>query len=456
MPGLNSVMDSSLSALFAAQAGMATTGHNIANANTPGYSRQSVHFAARRPDILPYGAIGRGVEVEGIRRIQDDFLLNNLRVQKARMESYSAVDSALYEVEAILGSVDNDHLGNALNNFFNSWNALAQPPINNTLKQDVVSSAISLVTDFHSINDSLDDLEANIENNIQSEIQNLNRLLEGVANMNGQIMAAESNGESANDLRDQRDLLITKVSEIAEVSVLERDDGTKDVILAGRTMVARDTVTKFQSTYVDTDDGYKMSIVTQGYHQEVSLSPGKLEGLLSSRDVHIKDVRDRLDSLASNVIEQVNSLHVQGRTSYSSGQTFFSGDSMHTIEVNPALDNNPNLVATGTTTAEGDNSIALAIADLANVGVGGPDAQSVGDEYRSMLTVVASKRNSYEFMVENQQNVVGSLETKMASVSGVSLDEEGANMVRYQNSYNAAAKIISTVQSMYDTLMNMV
>ncbi len=456
MPGLNSIMDTSMSALFAAQAGLATTGHNIANANTPGFSRQSIHYAARRPDILPYGALGRGVEIQGIRRIQDEFLLNNLRVQKSRLESYSSVDSALYEVEAILGSVDNDHLGNAMNNFFNSWNALAQPPINSTLKQNVVSSAISLVSDFHSINDSLDDLEANIEVNIQSEISNLNRLLEGVANMNAQIMSAESNGEPANDLRDQRDYIITQVSEIAEISVLEREDGTKDLILAGRTMVARDTVTKLESNYVETPNGYKMTIVTQDHHQEVALSPGKLEGLLTSRDVHLKDVRDRLDSVAKNIIEQVNSLHIQGRTSSSSGQSFFTGDSMHTIEVNAALLNSPSMVATGRTSADGDNSIALAIADLANVGIGEPGAQSVGDEYRAMLTVVASKRNSFEFMLENQMSVVSSLETKMASISGVSLDEEGANMVRYQNSYNAAAKVISTVQQMYDTLMNMI
>ncbi len=456
MSGLNSIMDSSLSALFAAQAGMATVGHNIANANTPGYSRQDVFFAARRPDILPYGALGRGVEVQGIRRIQDEFLLTNLRVQTARMESYTAIDSALYEVEAILGSVDNDHLGNALTNFFNSWESLAQPPINNNLKQTVVSSAVSLVTDFHSINDSLDDLEANIETNIQSEISNLNRLLDGVADMNSQILVAESNGNEANDLRDQRDLLITKVSEIAEVSVLEREDGTKDLILAGRTMVARDMVTNFESTYEETPNGYELTIVTAGNHHEVSLSPGKLQGLIDSRDTHIKDVRERLDGLAANLIDQVNSLHTQGRTSISSGQSFFSGDSMHTIEITPALLDNPNMVATGTTTAEGDNSIALAIANLSNVGSGGAGTMSVGDEYRAMLTVVASKRNSFEFMVENQQNVVASLTTKMASVSGVSLDEEGANMVRYQNTYNAAAKIVSTVQDMYDTLMAMV
>jgi len=456
MPGLNSVMDTSLSALFAAQAGMATTGHNIANANTEGYSRQDVMFAARRPDILPYGALGRGVEVQGVRRIQNEFLTSNLRVQTSRLASYTEVDSTLYEVEAILGSVDNDHLGNALNNFFNSWSALGQPPINSTLKQDVVSSAISLVQDFHNINDSLDDMENNIEVSIQSEISNLNQLLDGVAEMNQQILSAEASGQPANDLRDQRDLLITKISEIAEVSVYEREDGSKDIILAGRTMVARDSVTHFASDYTKTSTGYQMTIVTQGHSQEVKLSNGKLEGLMTSRDVHIADVRDRLDALAENLVNQVNELHTQGRTNTSSGVAFFSGDSMHTIEVNPALEANPSMVATGRTSAEGDNTIALAIADLANVGIGGPNSQSVGDEYRALLTVVASKRNSYEFSVENQQNVVSTLKTKMASVSGVSLDEEGANMIKYQNSYNAAARIVSTVQKMYDTLMNMV
>jgi len=456
MPGLNSIMDTSLSALFAAQAGMATTGHNIANANTPGYSRQDVMYSARRPDILPYGALGRGVEVMGIRRIQDEFLLSNLRVQTSRLQSYTAVDSALYEVEAILGSVDNDHLGNAMNNFFNSWNALAQPPMNTTLKQDVLASAVSLVNDFHGVNESLNDLEANIEDNIQMEITNLNGLLTEVANMNEQIMAAEVNGEPANDLRDQRDLLITQISEIAEVSVLEREDGTKDLILAGRTMVTRDSVTLFQSTYRQTGNGYQMTVVTQGNMMEVNLSPGRLQGLLSSRDVQVRNVREQLDQVAAKLVSEVNALHTQGRTSTSSGLSFFTGDSMHTIDVNSAILADAGLIATGRTDAEGDNEIALAIANLSNVGLDGPGSEAVGDRYRALLIDVAANRRSFEFMVQNQQNVVASLETKMASVSGVSLDEEGANMVRYQNSYNAAAKVVSTVQEMYDALMNMI
>lgn len=456
MSGLNSIMDTSLSALFAAQAGLATTGHNIANANTEGYSRQETLFTARRPDMTAVGAIGRGVEIQGIRRVQDEFVLNNLRSQTARGESYASVDSALSEIESILGSVDNDHLGNAFSNFFKAWNAMSQPPITDSMKENVVSSAVSLVTDLHSVDDSLTALETNIESSIQLEIGNLNRLLTQVADLNKQIMAAESGGAIANDLRDQRDLLITQVSAIAEVSVHEREDGTKDVILAGRTMVTRDNVTTFESTYEETPDGYRMTVVTGGTKRAVTLSTGKLEGLLASRDVHVRDVRQQLDGLAKKLIDEVNYLHTQGRTANSSGLEFFTGTSLHTIDVSQALQSNSALVATGRTGAAGDNDIALAIANLGNVSSGSTGDQTVNDVYRALLTDLASNRSTYEFMVQNQQNVVASLETKMASVSGVSLDEEGAAMVRYQNSYQAAAKVVTTVQTLYDTLMNMV
>ena len=454
--GLNSIMDTGLSALFSAQAGLATTGHNIANASTPGYSRQQVLFAARRPRITPSGAIGRGVEVASIRRVQDEFLANNMRVQTSRLESYTTVDSALYEIEAILGSVDNDHLGDALSKFFNSWNGLAQPPVNTNLKQNVVAAAQSLVQDFHGINDNLDGLEKNLNESIQAELADLNGKLRALGELNEQIMQAEVGGEPANDLRDQRDHVILEISGMAEVSIIEREDGSKDLIMSGRTLVSRGAVTELGTREVVENGQSRMMVVTQDTLREVALSTGRIEGLLTSRDVHVTQVRDLLDDVAARLVEEVNALHTQGRTATSSGMAFFTGDSMHTIAVNTALVDNPSLVATGRTIAESDNALALELANLGSVSALDPDGDTVLDVYRSATVTVASNRASYEFMVNNQQNVVASIEAKIASTSGVSLDEEGANMVKYQNGYNAAARVISAVQEMYDTLLNMV
>jgi len=449
-------MDNSLSALLAAQTGLATSGHNIANANTPGFNRQDVIFGTRRPEIMAYGAIGRGVQVMGIRRIQDEFLLGNLRSQTSRLYSYAAVDTALYDIEGILGSVDNDHLGDALNNFFEAWNDLAQPPSNESLKLNVVANAKTLVADFRAIDEALRSLEADLELRIQGETENLNRLLREIGELNRQVMTAETNGQPANDLRDARDLKITQLSELAQISVLERDDGSKDIILAGRTMVARDRVTQFEGIYRPDGDGYTFAVVTEGNQQDVELSPGRLEGLLAARDIHVREVREQLDSVARQLIAEVNELHTQGLTSGGRGVMFFTGDSMHNIGINEALLNNENLVAIGQTGTAADNDIALAIADLGRSSLYGPDRKSVSESYRSAVTDVAGRSSSYQFMVENQLSLVASLSARMASVSGVSLDEEGANLVRYQNSYNAAAKVIATVQEMYDTLLNIV
>ena len=190
MSGLRTAMDTSLSALFAAQVGMATTGHNIANANLRGYSRQQVMTSARRPQVLPWGSIGQGVNVDTIRRVQDEFLARNMRNQSTKLEAYTTVDAALAEVESIMGSVDNDQVGTALDKFFAAWNSLAQPPVNDDLKENVVQMAQSLVRVFHSIDAGLTDLARDIEDSLQAEVQNLNTYLTEVGRLNQQIMAA--------------------------------------------------------------------------------------------------------------------------------------------------------------------------------------------------------------------------------------------------------------------------
>jgi flagellar hook-associated protein 1 FlgK len=452
MAGLNGIMDSSLSALLAAQLGMATTSHNISNSATRGYSRQDMILAARRPSVLGYGSLGTGVEVMGIRRIQDQLLLGNLRNQNARLGSFDVMDQTLREIEGLLGSVDNDHLGNALSNFFASWNDLAQPPFNESLKVGVVQSAETLVEEFHNMDSALRDLERDLAARVAAEVQELNRLLEEVGELNGQIILAEAGGGSANDLRDRRDLVINNISSIAAITTRERDDGSLDLVMAGRTMVSRDRVTLFEDSVLVQGSGFTVGVVTAGNQQQVSLSPGRLEGLLTSQRDHVASLRNQLDDVAAQLVDQVNEWHTLGQTA-GGGRVFFTGSTLADIAVNEALVSDPNLVATGRSGLSGDNELALAIAAL---GDNAPGRISVGEAYRGVITEVAGNSGNVAFLMESQEGVVASLEARMASISGVSLDEEGARLVQYQNSYNAAAKVIQTVQEMYDTLLGMI
>jgi flagellar hook-associated protein 1 FlgK len=452
---LNSVMDSSLSAMFAAQAGLSTTSHNIANANVAGYTRQLNVLGARRPLMLSIGAIGQGVDVLTIRRTQDNFLLNTLRMQVSRGAEYGTTDSALYEIENILGSVDNDHLNNAITTFFNSWHELGTQPSSTSLKSLVVNNASSLVTDMRSIASSLDDLGRTIDQQAADEIARLNSLLAQVGDLNSQIMSAETGGQTANDLRDQRDRIVTEVAVIAAVDVEERSDGSLDVILNGRTVVTRGSVQQFTTRLTATPDGHRLEVITDGNYHDVQLPEGSLRGLLQSRKTVVDDARAQLDNLAATIIAAVNELHVQGQTGSSSGLLFFTGDSLHTIAVNPTLLADYTLVATSRSGEAGDSDIAQAIADLADHAVPGSEL-SINDMYRDVVTNVASRRASAEFLVDNQNLAIEAVEAKIASATGVSIDEEAASMVRYQNSYNAAAKMISTVQEMFDSLIRMI
>jgi flagellar hook-associated protein 1 FlgK len=455
MSSLGSIMDTSLSAMFSARVALGTVSHNIANVNTPGYSRQEVLLGARRPNVMTYGILGRGVEVQGIRRMTDEFLLANHRLQTSRLASYEQVDFALTEIEAMFGSVDNDHLGDAMNEFFNAWSSLATPPSDTSLKIQVRSAATALVDDFHSMAAALDDLQQSIETTIAGEIRNLNDLLEQVAALNGQILNAAGSGAEANDLLDQRDLLVSKISELAKVNTIEREDGTLDVIIAGRTMVTRDQFEQMDRIWVDEGDGRRLYVVNAKTRKRVELSDGKIEGLFTARDEYVDATRDRLDEMATIVIERVNELHVQGRSAGSTGLPFFTGDSAETIGISSAILEDAGRIATSRSGLDGDNDLALEIADLPITSLDAAGGETLNDHYRSIIIDLASQRGRFQFMLENQESVVDAVESRLASARGVSLDEEGSNLMRFQNAYDAAARVITVVQEMFQTLIEM-
>jgi len=456
MGSLASIMDTSLSAMFAARAAIQTVGHNIANVNTPGFSRQEVLLGARRPDVLSIGVLGRGVDVTGIRRLTDDFLLANHRTQSARLASYTQVDLTLQEIEGVFGSVDNDHLGDAITNFFNAWSDLATPPANPAMKQAVLSAAQNMVADFHAVDNSLTDLDNSLISTVEREVANLNDLLAEVADLNGQIQVTGAGNAAANDLLDRRDYVLGEISKLAKVDTLPRTNGVVDVILAGRTVVSRDNVLPLAvDRTVLAEGGSEVSIVIGESRSRVDLPDGKLAGLIISREEQVRFARQELDAIAGLIAEKVNELHVQGRSGDSGGLAFFTGDSAQDLAINPAILDDYNRIVTSRSGADGDNDIALEIAALLNTPVEGGSGLSISDSYRTVIIQVAAQRSRYEFLVENQDNMVVAVEARLEAVRGVSLDEEGANLIKFQNSYDAAARVITTVQDLFDTLLNL-
>jgi flagellar hook-associated protein 1 FlgK len=456
MSGLASIMDTSVGAMFAAQVALQTVGHNIANANTPGFSRQDVLLSARRPNKFPYGVVGLGVQVEGIRRLTDEHLVARLRTQSARLGSYTQLDGTLQQIESVLGSLDNDRIGDAVNAFFKAWSDLATAPFEDSNKWTVLNSAQSMVAEFHSIDGSLDELARSQRMAVESELADLNDMLQQVAELNTQIVSASAGGPEFNDLLDRQELLLSQIAEQAEVQVRRRADGSADVIMGGRSLVVRDRAELLQLSWQEEEDGLHMSVLTQSSRAQVQMSEGSIQGLITSVETHVQGTQAKLDALAVLLMDRVNQLHVQGRSGTSAGLPFFTGDSASSMEVTASIAADATRIVTSRSGIQGDNDLALAIADLAHQPLDGEDGPVLMDSYRALLSDLASASHRYNFLVENQENVRMAVESRLESTRGVSLDEEGANLVRYQNAYEAAARVVVTVQEMFDTLLKMV
>lgn len=455
---LNSIMRIGLSGMFAAGTSLQTTGHNIANASTVGYSRQRTLTGTQRGQSLTYGVLGTGTMVLDVRRMTDEFLTGRLRAQDARLSQFDTVDMALGDVEAIFGSVENNHLGTAMSEFFSAWSSLATPPVSLTLQEHVADTADRLASDFRDMSASLDELSNDLDARLENGVGRLNALLTNVAELNRLIVMTESTATSANDLRDQRSLVLDEIAQLSQSEAIERDDGTVDVLIGGRTVVTREHV---QALTISREDGdgsgagrARVTTVAGGY--DVEVGEGSLQGLIEARDEQVLHARERLDAVAASLIERVNALHAQGQTPGGSGVLFFTGDSAANIALNPALMTDPTRVAASRSGLEGDTDLAREIAALGQSGTSVVNGQSLTEMFNSLVLDLASRSAASGDRLSAQTQIVESLGTRLDSIRGVSLDEEAANLALFQNAYEANAKVIAMVQDMFDTILTMV
>ena len=455
---LANIMQIGLTGMFAASASMQTSGHNIANAGTPGFSRQRTVTGSALGISSAYGVLGSGTQIVSINRQTDNFLVSQMRDQSSLLAQYDSESSALLSVEAIFGSVGNNHLGESMEAFFSAWSNLSSPPNNEILVQDVLGTAEILVMDLNAMDNSLMDLASDLDDQIAAGVSNMNQLLDSVAEYNRLIIMGESGDSSANDLRDQRDAVLSAISELANVETVERSDGTVDVILSGRTLVSRDNVEHLEVRYEEAD-GFEpgcAKVTVKNGRYDVTMSEGALSGLITARDDYVLGTREKLDKLTATLIEKVNALHVQGVSEGGSGLLFFTGSSASDIAVNRRIVDNPTYLATSRSNLSGDADIAGEIAALGQSTSDVDGGLSMTELFTALVVDLASETAGAEFRVEGQQELVESLDVRLESVRGVSLDEEAANIALYQNAYQANARVISAVQEMFESVLTMV
>ena len=463
MSDINGILSLAGQALLTQQKAIHVTGHNIANVNTPGFSRQSLQMSTNPPLYTSYGLIGNGVGADSVERIYDRFLSAQINNENQALGRWDAQRGAVEMVEMVFNESDGYGLSQAMSKFWDAWQSLTNNPSGTTERQVLVSASQVLANTFNQLEVDLRQSQEDLDLAVQGTVTEVNRLAEQLTDLNQKIISVEAGSSSANDYRDQRELMLKELSELIDINTFEDDNGAAHVLVAnGRPLVTAGQYWQL-STQINAVSGLHdvVWVDSGGTPTDITgdISGGKLKGYLEVRDGIITDDIDRLDTLAQAVMTDVNTLHQSGfALDGSAGEIFFNGAGAADIELNTNIAGNPDLIAAAADalTVPGDNRQAIEIAKLQyQLGMSGNTA-TYNDYYSALIRETGSEFLKSDAYYHHQSDMLAQLENRRESISGVSLDEEMINLIKFQNAYTAAAKMISTTDEMLQTVLQMV
>ncbi len=443
-------LQTSLRGLLAQQRMLDTAGHNIANASTQGYSRQEVNLVASPAQLIPAGgtasgglaSLGSGVDVQNYRRVRDGFLDLQYRGQATNLGSWQARSEALDRAELALQEPGDNGINAQLAEFWDSWSDLANAPSDPAARQALLEQGAALADSFRTVYDQL----TTVGTQAMAEYADLARpagagdpggeiaqLAKEIATLNDTIKRQMTAGDSPNDLLDRRDLLLDQLAEFGQISV--EQIGTTGAVKVSFV----DAVTP-ATTYSIVDGA---TATWAGAPTGDAWAPGGRLGALldvAKPGGTLDQYKTALDTIAGSLISSVNAAY---------GGTFLetaTASNAAGLRVNPALVAAPASITAGTGGA-GSNDIALKVAALR-------DGPAVDGAYRAFVARVGADVREATRQTSNARALTDAVEDRRQSVAGVSMDEEMSNLVRFQRSYQASARAMSTMDEMLDVLIN--
>lgn len=473
---LNSILGTATLALQAQQAAIETAANNIANANVPGYSRQVINLQPNTPLYTPQGAVGTGVIVKDISRVRDTMLDTNFRAQTSAAGGYSTQSDILNSIGQVFGEPSDTGLSNTLSQFYASWSDLANNPTSAAAQSVVQQRGAAVASTLNQFSTNLDQLASNTLDSATQQVNQINQYTSQIASINKQIVAAEANGTTANDLRDMRDNAIDALSKIVPVRVIDHDNGSDTIYVAGATVVDGSDSKNFNL------QGTSGSIALQlsGRNFATQSPGGSLGANLDALNKDIPNAKSQLDTLTNGIVTSVNAIHTAGWTAAGdalggsnwnpatpptgSNVNFFDPTKLTagSISLSAQVASNASYIAAGDTQgATGNNNIANRIAAVANdtttmTKYGSTETTSVMEYYRDLVTRVGVATNDATSSSTVYSTLAQQADTQRQSVSGVSTDQELISLTKNQQAYAAAAKVITTANSMSQTLLDMI
>lgn len=465
MLGLFNTLQLGARALQANQLGVEVTGQNLANSSNTAYSRQVVNLSTSTPTPTSLGMQGTGVQVTSISQVRDALLDGEVRDESSVSGYWNSQQSALENAQTQLGefltinntgsATDSQTLSDQLNNLFNAFQSVATDPTSIAQRQNLVGQAQELSSGLNQASQQLSSLNDSLNNSISTNVTAANQLLSQIAELNDQIAKATAAGGNANDLNDTREQDLENLANLVNIQTTTNANGTVDVSIGGSQLVKGSQTLDTLQTYNPGNGQLQIRTATSG--TPLTLTGGSIQGTIDARDGALQTLRTGLDTIASSLISQVNGIYSTGYDlNGGTGQSLFTGTDAATIGVNSSLQTDPSLVqAAGAPNATGDNSVALQLAQLGQQNIAGLNNTTFSGAFASQVGSFGFALSHANSEVSNSGSVTTMLQNQRDSVSGVSVEEEVANLITFQQAYSASSKIITTVDQMLQTVVNL-
>ncbi len=470
--GMGGVLQVGKSGMQAARAGVSTAGHNIANANTEGYSRQRVQTTAESPSAREAGriTIGQGASVTRVDRINNDYIDRQLRSTGRDLAFAEEREVVLRQTEDIFNEMNGEGLNRLMSKFFNEFRKLSSEPENLALRESVRESANSLVNDFRRLKTQMNDVRSHIDSRIEGYVREINQLSGEVRDLNVKIRQVEIAGGSPNDLLDQRDVALRKLGALVDVTSYKDKDGSMMVDLRGLgPLITNGDAEQFSVARTPANDSGKPHNSVDVYAGHASgvpvtdrLTTGKLGALLKTRDETLSAMANKMDIIAFEVSRAVNEIHRVGFTRDGvTGVDFFKPlekveGASENITLSDALRmSSHNIAAAAQPDSPGDNRVALAISGLQGMRLLDGGKATVDDFYNSIISEVGVTANQNKATMNQNRDIMTQLSKMREQVSGVSIDEETTQLMQYQHAFDASARVVRVADELMKIVLDL-
>ncbi|MDP2601867.1 MAG: flagellar hook-associated protein FlgK [Deltaproteobacteria bacterium] len=463
--GITSTLSIAAQAMKAQQLAIQTTGHNLANVATPGFSRQRVDLASAHPSFEGGVILGQGVEATSVQRIVDRFAEAELLSLNGTLGFSGAQSQALASIQEIFptsGGIDS-----ALSAFFSALSDLANNPAGLTERVSVIGKAGALGASLAQTRQSLTSVQQNLDEELRGSSTRVNLLAEQIAALNTQISTTETTGEPANDFRDQRQTLLQELTSLTGATVREDFDGQVNVIAGGLMLVGGARFASLQSDTLNANGLHTIIYRSPdglNFDASAQFTAGKMGAILNMRDVTTQDLIDRLDQFAKTLIDEINAQHALGfdLTGGAGGEFFTSlatpAGAAANVHVAAAISADPRLIAAAAAAGAvpGDNRNAQALVGLQTTNFAALGGLTLQDSLLGLVGDVGAQAQKAQARLDFHQALLAQTQARRESASGVNIDEEMTKLIQFQRAFQASSMLVRTADDLYQSLLDMV